>query len=337
MLTPMPLLHYRVRYSVSGLWIDPEILGWEHSYPIDEATVTIRLPEDHQSYTARDFESELVSIPSATVAPTFNEPGHDSRTAAVQLFMVRAAFEAPLEGDRPESMDEGTHPYWKQAQEACELAQPMCDIAATHFLRWVRARSKQPWLGLLAEQPRQYGRAGLLYADGRQVMGFGPAWKNTYYSSQLRLQRSDLDAIGGCVENQEPVPVTLELLNDARYLDEGSEVQDLKRAVITAATACEVRTNEVMTEHISPDRAKLLQMMLERTSGLPFILDEVLEASFGLSLKVADFDLWERVRKLMKQRNAVVHEGAEVDASAVAGRPAQVAVDLFSWLDSTLK
>lgn len=92
-----------------------------------------------------------------------------------------------------------------------------------------------------------------------------------------------------------------------------------------------------MAGRVSTDRSKLMTMMLNRTSGLPFILDEVLDAAFDLSLKQADIALWERVRKLVKQRNAVVHEGAEVDAAEVGYRPAQVAVDLFAWLDANVR
>ena len=328
----VPLLHYRVRYAINSLWVRPDLLGWWRKYSDGDATVTLVLPKDVDSFSADSAEQNVMSVPSVSLAPTFTGPAADSRTAAVHLFMVQAEFEAELDGDRPEMMSED-HPYWRQATEACKVGQPICDNAAYDFLRWLRAGSKQPWLGLLAEQARQYGRAGLRYADNREVMGYGPKWSQLFRSPQLRLEVADLELIGTRVAEQQPVPVASELLSDARFLDEGARTPDLKRAVITAAAACEVRTGEVMAERVSADRARLMQMALKATSSLVYILDEVLDASFGISLKTVDFDLWERVRKLMKQRNTVVHEGAEVDAAVFGYRPTQVAADLFEWLE----
>lgn len=328
----MPLLLYSVRYVVDELWVNPDLLGWTHSYTEDEAAITLKLPVDAADFTARDFETGLTPIPSVTIAATYNEPGFSSRTAAVQLFVVEAVFEAPLDGDRPEQISDG-HPYWLQARQACNTGQPLCDRAAHEFLSWLRASANQPWLGLLAEPPRQYGRAGLRYADGGEVMGNGPEWKKLLQSPRLRLERTDLAAVGVMMSDHLVVPVAAELLSDALYLDEGSRTPDLRRAVITAAIACEVRVDEVIKERVSPDRAKLTAMMMKRTSNVAFILDEVLEAACGLSLRVSDPELWGRVDRLRSQRNAVVHAGAEVDAAVLNYRPARIGVDLFRWLD----
>ena len=70
---------------------------------------------------------------------------------------VHVDFDAPLAEERPPSLKVNQE-YWDQARTACEYAQTVCETSAWQFLRWLRARSRQPWLGLLAEQPRQYGR-----------------------------------------------------------------------------------------------------------------------------------------------------------------------------------
>ena len=301
-----------------------------------DATITLRLPVDADDLTARNFEKELVPIPSVVTAPTYDEPGFGSRTAAVQLFVVEAVFMAALDGERPDQMSDG-HPYWQQATLVCETGQALCDTAANEFLSWLRAKasSKQPWLGLISEPPRQYGRAGLRYAGGGEVMGYGPKWEQRFSSPRLRLEQVDLDAIGSRMVGHQIVPVASELLSDALYLAEGSRVPDLRRAVITAAIACEVRVDEVVKERVSPERAKLAAMMMKRSSNLTFS-HEVFDAAFDLSLKVADVELWKRVDRLRRQRNAVVHAGAEVDAAEVNGMPGRVGVDLFRWLDENV-
>lgn len=329
-------LQYSVRYQLNGLWVSPDVLGWEHHYQRGDDKVTLELPENDDHFTARPHETDLEPVPSWTKANTFREPGGDNDTRAVNLFAIHLEFDAPLDGDRPPSMSVDEE-YWNRAHAACEYALPICEMSAGEFLRWLRATSRQPWLGLLSEQPRQYGRGGLYYAGhGSGVMGHGPRWSQQMRSPQLRMELDEFFDLGLHVADGEDVPVTSELLSDALYLDEGAQNPDLKRAVLTAAIACEVRTDEVMKERVSPERAKLLRMMMKKTSTVPVILHEVLDAAFDVSLKTADRELWDRVHRLSAQRNAVVHEGAEVDAAALSYRPAQLAVDLFSWLDESI-
>jgi len=333
----MARLQYSVRYQINGLWVSPDVLGWEHHYQRGDDQVTLELPENNDHFTARPHETELEPVPSWTQANTFREPESDNDTRAVNLYAIHLEFDAPLDHERPPSLSVNED-YWNQARAACEYALPICETSAWGFLRWLRASSRQPWLGLLAEQPRQYGRGGLYYADdGRGVMGHGPTWSQQLRSPKLRMELDEFFDLGVRVSDGDEVPVTAELLSDARYLDEGAQTPDMKRAVLTATTACEVRTSEVLTERVHPDRAALLKMLMDRTSTLPFMLGDLMLAAFDMSLRTDDLALFERVRLLAKERNKVAHEGAEVDAAAVGYRPAQVAVDLFAWLDSNVR
>jgi hypothetical protein len=85
-------------------------------------------------------------------------------------------------------------------------------------------------------------------------------------------------------------------------------------------------------QHVPSDRRLLLEVALRRTSTLSVLLDEVSEAALGVSLKVADRALYDRIRSLTKQRNSIVHEGHSRTTPIIAGGPALVASDLFAWL-----
>lgn len=111
---------------------------------------------------------------------------------------------------------------------------------------------------------------------------------------------------------------------------------DLQRAVITAASACEVRSEEVMRKQVDATRAALLRLLLKKSSTLRFILHEVALAAFDISLKDSNPDLYKRVDAVAFQRNRVVHEGMPYDGSSLQGGPALVAEQLYEWLDATL-
>jgi len=335
-LLAVTYLDVRIRYYTDGFWIHPDLLGYTSSWQQADGTVThLSLPTEQTDFSAGEHETEFQPGPAWLPVATFNEPGRDIRTVAVHLFKVEVELEHDLPIERP---DLATNPgYVAQASEACKKGQLIAEQTAFEFLRWMRARSSQTWLGLLAERPRQYGRGGLYYHRGGDVMGFGTPWSRTFRPSQLRFEREDLDFIVDKVVHEKPVLVSDELLADARHLIEGAEVPDIQRSIITAAIACEVRTTEVLLDRVMSDREPLLRLLLKQTSRLPFILDKVMETAFGLSLRVDDRELYGKVEELMRQRNAVVHEGAPADLSKLRGGPALVATNLYSWLDEKVR
>lgn len=332
----MTNLDVRIRYYTDGFWIHPDLLGYTSSWRQAGGTVIhLSLPTEQTDFSAGEHETELQPGPSWLPVATVDEPGRDTRTVAVHLFKVEVEIEHDLPIERPDLATNAG--YVAQASDAYKKGQLIAEQTAFEFLRWMRARSRQTWLGLLAERPRQYGRGSLCYHGGDDVMGFGPSWSRTFRPSQLRFERQYLDFIVDKVGHDKPVLVSDELLADARHLIEGAEVPDIQRAIITAAIACEVRTAEVLLDRIMSSREPLLRLLLKQTSRLPFILDKVMETAFGLSLKVDDRELYGKVEELMRQRNAVVHEGAPADLSKLRGGPALVATDLYSWLDKKVR
>ncbi len=71
--------------------------------------------------------------------------------------------------------------------------------------------------------------------------------------------------------------------------------------------------------------------MLKRRSNIAELLDEVMNAGFGISLKRADPALHRGVQQLIKMRNAIVHRGQAIGLEEVD--PALATANaLFEWL-----
>ncbi len=330
----MTALEVRVRYFSHDVWVHPSLLGWSGTFTRDGKQIEIRLPADAEEFAREHSQQVELPGPSVIGAPTFSEPDWDSRTVAVRLFCVTVKLEYELPTDRPDNPFDGE--YGELAETAMEEGQKVCDEVAQDFLRWLRASSRQPWLGLSVAPPLQYGRACLYYAEtGEGILGTGPKQSLTVRSSRLRLEQDVLDSLVDRMAERALVPVPQALLADAWHLAAGPEVPDAERGVLLAAIACEVRTQEFLREHVPADRKPLLEVALRRTSTLSVLLHDVFQAALDVSLKTTDRALYDRVKELTTQRNAIVHEGRARTTPELKGGPALIAGDLFTWLNNT--
>ncbi len=331
----MTALEVRVRYFSHDVWIHPSLLGWTGRLVRDGKQIEIRLPIDPEEFAREHSQQVEPPGPSVMGAPTFSEPDWDNRTVAVRLFCVTVKLEHELPTERPENPFDGE--YGELAEIAMQEGQQICDDVAQDFLRWLRASSRQPWLGLFAASAQQYGRGGLYYAEtGQGIFGTGPVQSLTLRSSRLRIERNVLDSLVDKIADKSVVPVSQALLADAWHLQEGPEVPDAERAVLLAAIASEVRTQDFLREHVPADRKPLLEVALRRTSTLSVLLHDVFQAALDVSLKTTDRELFKRVQNLTTQRNAIVHEGQSRPTPELRGGPALIANDLFAWLSTCL-
>lgn len=331
----MTELEVRVRYFTHEVWVHPSLLGWVGTFTRDGKQVEVRLPANPEEFAREHSQQAEAPGPSVVGVATIKEPNWDNETVAVRLFLVTVRLESELPPDRPENPFEGR--YGDLAGAAHHHGQQICDGVAQDFLRWLRASSRQPWLGLFAAPPQQYGRSGLYYAATEQgILGMGPTQSRTFRSSRLRLEQDVLDSLVGKLARQEVVPVAQALLADAWHLGEGPEVPDAERAVLLAAIACEVRTQEFLRQHVPVTRRALLEVTLRRTSTLSVLLHDVFQAALDVSLKETDRPLYKRIEDLTRQRNNIVHEGHSQETPEIRGGPALVASDLFTWLNNCL-
>lgn len=321
-----------VRYRVPEMWVSAPSLGWSTTFELNGYDVTIGLPAGVRDYSRQEPGAEDVEVASATVVQNAFVSGDvDPRTAAVHIFEVGVAFDANVPATKPEDpSDEFRVP----AEAALAEGMKVANDAAHMFLRWTRANARQSWLGLVETEPVQYAVAGIHYrSTGERLFGLGPTRTSVVRSSMVRLELAELDEIGRSLSMNRDVPIALSLLADAWHLSEGSDASEEDRAILLAAIACEVQAKTLMQSRVSADRHDLLAMVLHRRSNLPELLDEVARAGFGVSLKVSNPDLFERVVALSGQRNSIVHTGRQKPSGARVHRPAQTASEVFDWLD----
>jgi len=75
-----------------------------------------------------------------------------------------------------------------------------------------------------------------------------------------------------------------------------------------------------MRERVAADKSGMLDMLLRRTSTPAFVLDNLVLAAFGVSLKVDDRGLFDQLAELSRHRNAIVHEGQFADGCPLSGK-----------------
>ncbi|WP_144933173.1 hypothetical protein [Kocuria marina] len=333
----MTRLQVRIRYCVRDFWIHPSLRGWSGIVQRGSHQVEIQLPADPEQFTARPHEVEtgLRPTPSLVDVATFAEPNRDNRTIGVRLFAVVAHLDRDLPLERPKNPFE--EEYGFLAKQIFDEGQTLCDTVAYDFMRWLRATTHQAWLGPVAEPPHQYGRGGLYYADTDEgIFGIGPAQSLDIKSSQLRLEAGSLDRLVENMTSELDIPVAQELLADAWHVSSGADVVDFDRAVLLAAIACEVHTQEFLRQHVPAAHRELLEVALRRTSTLSILLHDVFQAALNMSLKNSDRALYNRVKDLTAQRNNIVHEGRCRPTPELRGGPAVIAQELFDWLETCL-
>lgn len=330
----MTKLEVRIRYAISDLWLAPELLGWHHQINRTEERIEIRFPASPEEFAARPWETELTPVPSAVLVPNvYEEPNWHSRTVAVRLVCVTVVFNADLPVERPDNPFEGD--FGAVIQKAYEHGRSRAESAMQSFLEWVRALSRQPWLGLTAEVPAQYGRGGIFYADsGEDIAGIGPTTTKTFVSSRRRIGPSQLEAIMNGVESGQTVPTSQALLADAWHLTDGTDRPDRQRGIILAAIACEIRVQEQLRSMATEETAAILHLLLSKGSTLRYFLNDVLKAVRGITIRQANPDLWQHVQALSANRNSLVHEGIPSKTNPLSLSAPEIAQRVFDWLEN---
>jgi hypothetical protein len=327
-----------VRYALRVLWVRPDVLGRSYTWDHDGREVTVTLPRAPEDFTNAE-ETEVPLRPAWVPTAVIQGSG---AAAAVQLIRAETIVEAEVSAKQKASIDfesddaaemQRASAFSGTTQLAFRQGIEAIETALRSWLSHIRAEGSQPWLGMVAETPPQYGRGHVFDAvAGSRLMSFGPEQVATIRSAQVALSSDVLDEIVARLQAGEGPDVAHSLLADARFLSQEAEPRDPQRAVLIAAAAAEIKTKETMREKVSTSRAELLDLVLRRMSNLQQLLDGPLPAALNASLKEADRELYDKVTRLGQLRNLVVHRGEPVDEGE-AWRLVMGAQMLFDWLD----
>ncbi|MFF0122945.1 hypothetical protein ACFYP0_12135 [Micromonospora arida] len=324
-----------IRFALRGVWVEPSTLGSQYTWATDGYHVTLTLPRSPEDFI-KDDEPEVEPIPAITAAPVFQGSG-SVPAAVVHVIEVRVTFDGPLWLKDKETAAAGPggtrgrqfSEFGNRAQDLWLQGRAVAERLTHAWLSHVRTIAGQPWLGITAEIPQQYGRSPLIdEASGEGFMAFGPREAMTFRHGGLALSAERLDRARDLVLTGDP-PAAEALLADARFLAGGADTVDAQRAVLVAAIACEVKAKRVVVERAEPERRQGLGGM----SDLDKIVDQFYQRAFGVSLRLSNQELFRKVKRLSALRNNIAHRGEPVDREE-CDQLILAATQLFDWLDS---
>jgi hypothetical protein len=328
----------QVRYALRALWVRPDVLGTSYAWDQDGREVTLVLPSAPEDFTNAD-ETEVPLVPAWVPTAVI---GGSGAAAAVQLIRAETTVDAQVSAKQKASIDfdssdddeaERARLFARTTQLAFREGLETIEKALRAWLSHIRSQGSQPWLGIVAEMPPQYGRGHVFdIAAGSRLMSFGPEQRATIRSGQVALTAEVLDQIVTRLQAGEGPDVSRSLLADARFLSQEAETRDPQRAVLIAAAAAEIKAKETMREKVPASRAELLDLVLRRVSNLEQLLDGPLPAALDVSLKETNRELYDEVSQLGKLRNRIVHRGEQVEGNE-EWRLVMGAQLLFDWLD----
>jgi hypothetical protein len=115
-------------------------------------------------------------------------------------------------------------------------------------------------------------------------------------------------------------------------------VRDLRRAVLMAAIACEVKLKETLRRCATDAQQSLVDFALDNphevtVTAADGLFDKLMLATLGRSLRKEDTPLFKDIQRLYKVRNAITHRGTMPDEADV-GCVVRAARRCFIWPDS---
>jgi hypothetical protein len=318
-----------------GVWVQPDARGGAYSWVEDGLHVRLRLPASPGDFSYEN-EKETVQFPALSPTATIENSG-TAHSVDIVLVEVDVEADATMTEKRAAkaAYEQGNADPWDEfmsrAGAAWERGHKTAERAAARWLSHIRVSTRQPWLGLTVDPLEQYGRSYLLDPEVSDdiMVAFGPMQSVTIRSGSTAMTRTELDEVAGeLAEGKEP-NLAATLLADALFLSREAEVIDSQRTILSAASACEIKTKNTLRENVDAGKALLLDLAVSKMSALSTLLNKPYEAVFGISLAQEDTSLYQRMQRLNKLRDKVIHRGDSVDATE-AWQLAVAAQQLFS-------
>jgi hypothetical protein len=319
---------YRVGPPTAPLRVTRESLGKSYGFSLGGIPIEITLPRrpddwlSWKPFVAGEYQ-------------TFIDWGDQDE---VSLHIIRLTVSvdadvsaaAPLEGETV-----------RRAVKAIDEAQEIAAHVIKAFIAWVRATTRMTDLPLSSEVPPLAGPVLAVDTEAGLPFRTGPSVRTVLVArdpaGKYRLAPEDMDQIIDRIQQDEEAPIAETLLADAEHYAL-HRVLDLRRAVLMAAIACEVKVKEILRNRATAAQRSLLDFALDNQREVTVtaangLFDKLMLATLGRSLRLDDKKLFNDVVHLYKVRNDIAHHGIMPDA-ADADRVVRAARRCFIWLDS---
>lgn len=215
----------------------------------------------------------------------------------------------------------------------------VADEAIEYLIRRIRIEHEQHWLGPTIKAQLLSG-TDLLDAAGRPL---ALTWHRSsgppivIRTKQEGLTVDDVRSLAGVAETAPAISQVL--LADAFFHAFEAWPRDRRVATLLAAIACEVEVKSTLTRLAAPDQAALVRIIIDRPRDVSTtavsLLDVVLNAVAGVSLRDQNKVLYKRIDVLFQHRNAIAHKAHSADLDAMNTREdLGAARDLLKFLSA---
>lgn len=323
-------------FRTGDLWVKGELLGASWVLERDDYGLVVSLPSHQSDFRiAPPGEKRLFKVGVSR--------GDEIIAATIQVFQVAVWLESEATVDLfppdPRGLD---------GQRALTKASKTAIAVAEDFLAWLRVLGGQYWLGASHEPIRPAGTADLIDLEsGLRIKNINWEYGVSIYglSEEVALGPPTLETIVGCLDQGQVVRESDVLLADARHAlgDLRAETtisasrRDVRRCVLLAAIASEMKIRDTLREKTPPSRKDLVDLILKNWREVDIAIAQLphqaMKAAIGRSLHEEQPDLFKGVEKLFKTRNDVAHRG-EAPSLQLAQEAVDTAIRLGVWLDS---
>jgi hypothetical protein len=267
--------------------------------------------------------------------------GREVLAAIVDVFQIAVLVESSVSSQDPVETDKS------DGQRSLEEAYEAAIDVAEDFLALLRTEGEQFGIGVSHAPPGNASPGWLIDVEaGGVVRNVGLPQPMVLYaaSEESALSR---EALGGIVDRLRQglsPPASDELLADARETLVGSGAEsarsaarrDVRRAILLAAIASEVKIRDTLRRKTPDHRRELVEVILKNWREVDIAIAQLphkaMKAAVGRSLHEDDPGLFEAVVTLFNRRNAVAHRG-EASTLEEARESVGAAVRLSAWLD----
>jgi hypothetical protein len=330
--------HFRPR----GIDLKAEAFGRSWEFERDGRRVSLSLRAEPSS-----FGSYIDAMSIARHQGDGETAWDEGRVLVAAVLAVQIAVDVDFEPSTTDLASEEHAEEIEAGQAALDEAFPTALSLASDFISWLRVGTGRYWLGPSHEAPEVIDGNLIEKASGSRVrnISFNPVIHISGFGTDSGLTVEELDRVAKQLTLEETPQTAEVLLSDARETLTGRTVEqdwqtvqrDIRRAILLAAIASEVKIKSTLLDKTPPDRRGLVEIILKNIREVQVAVGalphQTMKAAVGHSLHEDDTSLFDAVNKLFRDRNNIAHRG-EPPTLEDARADVRAAADLFTWLDS---
>lgn len=233
--------------------------------------------------------------------------------------------------------------FFDAALAELRQAGDVAELVVGALLAWIRTSGRQPWLGLEGELLECVGAGELVDLDAFRRIPVKSSRRPDLVIHQIHKDQILGDALIQqfiqSVNAKSTPPLANTFLSDALFVAQHSQPNATRSALLLAASAVELKVQEALRTFASGTELDLVELLLKNPRDWSMraaaLYDQPVAAVLGLSLRVADKDLWKALEKLFERRNKLAHRGITPSDSEIE-ESVRTAVRVVRWVDAQI-